>query len=154
MLNTRIVNWSDIDNLNRYTSGQLRYLRISLFGVDDASETAQSSDVDPERMTGIARLDRHILIAKLPGLISLNSTAISSSERKDAELYYISYVGKLRLGISPTVGREEWGRYDELCDLYGRPTLDVTVKSSALKTKMISTSFVRHSLSADARKIS
>ena len=134
LLNTALSRWTDIDALELWTGSRLQSLRISLL---DARED-DPAFVDATQMSGKSSLDRPILIAKLPGLESLNLTPIIPSERRDAELFYISHVAKL-LVHHPEMRSSEWGRYEYLCSAHGRPVLASTEpRSSALRSKMIS----------------
>jgi len=140
MLNTSISTWRSIDALEVWTNGRLQNLRISLSGVDDTLDnqiTGSSNSKDPTKMTGLARLDRPLLIAKLTGLVSLNSTLISATERKDAELHYVKHVSKL---VAEGHKANDWGRYEALNEIHGGITESHGVKSTSLRSKMISKS--------------
>lgn len=140
LLETAIPSWTDIDALQNCTGGSLRSLRISLAGMEDVGDEATAAGTDKHtdstRMTGIAKLDRPMLIAKLSGLTMLNLTPISLTERRDAEEWYVRHVLQLRDKGDTTT----WGRYEEL-RVQHQPTLSVTGQprpSNALKSKLIS----------------
>jgi hypothetical protein len=133
MVNCSITSWESIDNLERWTDGALHNLRISLAGVDDVDDTGPTASTAPTKMTGRAKLDRPILIAKLSGLVTLNSTPITIAERKDAEIYYVKYVG----GLSVEYRGGIWGRYDTLQAIYGESEIKA-IKPASLRSKMIS----------------
>jgi hypothetical protein len=121
---------------------RLANLKLSLAGIEDADV-----DISPrkdthyltERMTGIAKLDRPTLVAKIPSLVMLNSTPIPVMERRDAETLYIASVKRISESASQS-RPEEWGRFDELCREYNVSPVSgpPPVASSALKGKMIS----------------
>ncbi|WVW84880.1 hypothetical protein I302_106915 [Kwoniella bestiolae CBS 10118] len=63
---------------------------------------------------------RSICISLFPLLASFNSNGITPNERRDAELFYTSFVKRQRQG-----GRQEdWGRYEELCKVHNVPLID------------------------------
>jgi hypothetical protein len=127
MINTEVTSWESIDNLERWTNGALQSLRISLAGVED---DGLDGLLDPTRMTGKAKLDRPVLIAKLSGLVTLNSTPITPAERRDAEMHCVKYVSGL-----PENTKEGWGRYEVLRGMY---TVEEKPVATSLRSKMIS----------------
>lgn len=164
LLSSRISSWSDIDALERWTAGRLSTLRFSLYegvtmkpvsetlsGVDleskeastdrsrdQAEALADSSHKDgrtvTERISGYARNDRLMFIAILSSLTVLNSTPVSASDRRDAEMWYVNHLGQ---GASPSDTRI--GRYDELRLKYGVEARAVEPpKLQGLRSKMLS----------------
>ncbi|KAK4688115.1 tubulin-specific chaperone E, partial [Tremellales sp. Uapishka_1] len=109
LLDAAISSWKDIDALNQWTRNRLRNLRISIRDPDTELK-------DPGRMTGNSRIDRPILVAMLPGLSSLNSSVIIPAERRDSELFYVSYVSK-----HPFLDIHNTDRCDTLSKVYGEP---------------------------------
>lgn len=86
-----------------------------------------------------------MIVAKFPALLTLNSTPISVTERRDAETWYISHVRHLVFQEYAETTKEQWGQYDILCakhemGMEAEPARSVPEKrkSSALKSKMIS----------------
>jgi hypothetical protein len=164
LLSSRISSWSDIDALQKWTAGRLSALRFSLYegatmkpvsetlsGVDleskeasidrsrdQAEALADSNDKDShtatERISGYARNDRLMFIAILSSLTMLNSTPVSASERRDAEMWYVNHLGQ---GASPSDIRI--GRYDELRLKYGleAPVVE-PLRPQGLRSKMLS----------------
>ncbi|ORY30550.1 hypothetical protein BCR39DRAFT_528683 [Naematelia encephala] len=90
---------------------------------------------DHSRMSGDDRSDRPLYIAVFPQLLSLNSTTISASERRDAELFYLSHVDRY------LPNKQDWGRYDDLAKTYEHQSVtlqvDKGVVKSGLRSKMI-----------------
>ncbi|KAK8858747.1 hypothetical protein IAR55_002976 [Kwoniella newhampshirensis] len=143
MLDSRVSTWTDIDNLSTYMPN-VSSLRFS----SHPTVSAPYEDDDPLpapslAISGHPKLDRSIFIATLPNLVSFNSTPVSSTERRDSELFYISYVYKYisERGSLVGEGAGSWGRYEELCKLHGRETNKVREKTtkdrSGLRAKMI-----------------
>ncbi|WWD18642.1 hypothetical protein CI109_103095 [Kwoniella shandongensis] len=145
LLNSRISKWTDIDNLSKYLP-RITSLRFSLHPNISSANYEDESPLPPSSVTisGHPRLDRSIFIAKFPTLTIFNSTPITVTERRDAELFYISYVAKyIAEHGAPTADRAvgEWGRYEELCKLHGREIISkeekTTKDKSGLRGKMI-----------------
>ena len=145
LLSCHISHWSDIDALEQWTEGRLESLRFTLASSDSAALGDEEDDIpraknhdppDPTRITGHAETDRPFFIAKLSGLVSLNSSPVSASERRDAERWYVTSIAKLgRDGAD-----ELWGRCGELKGKYeDHAVVPVEApRSAALRSKMIS----------------
>lgn len=75
-----------------------------------------------------------------PSLCVLNFSVISPQDRSNAEMYYLSLIGK---ELSATTAAEEepvlaaHPRYAELCDLYGEPTITRAVIGDASGGRVI-----------------
>ncbi|KAJ5871555.1 Leucine-rich repeat typical subtype [Penicillium soppii] len=75
-----------------------------------------------------------------PTLTTLNYSTISPQDRSNAEMYYLSLIGK---ELSATTEAEEPAilathpRYSELCELYTNPTITRAVVSDASGTRVI-----------------
>lgn len=76
-----------------------------------------------------------LTLARFPlSLRTLNYSNISPQDRSNAEMYYLSLIGK---ELSATTEEDEprilstHPRYNELCDLYGEPTITRAVVSDA-----------------------
>ena len=68
-----------------------------------------------------------LTVARISKLKVLNHSTITSGERTNAELYYLSRIGKqLSMATSGTMEEivKENPRYDDLCDIHGAPSLD------------------------------
>lgn len=146
MLDSPLSDWTSIDSLAKWFPNltSLRFLSSQdppspphadedarADGHADADARAHA-DADPRRIPSDPAKARPFLIAKLPGLSQLNSTPVSSNERRDAELFYVGFVGRQ----ATTAG---WARYEELCELHGRPVRsEARTGDSSLKSRMIS----------------
>jgi hypothetical protein len=136
MLDSPVSDWSSIDSLAKWFP-KLSSLRF-ISSQDPPPHAVANADVaaDPRRIPADPTKARPFLIAKLPLLTQLNSTPVSPNERRDAELFYVGFVG--RLAISAAAG---WARYEELCELHGRPVRSgARTKDTSLKSRMISRS--------------
>ncbi|KAL2131155.1 hypothetical protein VTI74DRAFT_5466 [Chaetomium olivicolor] len=90
-----------------------------------------------------------LLLARLPGLQTLNFSAIRPSDRADAEMFYLSRVARQLAAVSEAEEGEVLARHRrwaELCEVYGEP---VVVRRSAgavdgnlLEGRVVDTEFV------------
>ncbi|KAJ5679459.1 hypothetical protein N7462_007703 [Penicillium macrosclerotiorum] len=75
-----------------------------------------------------------------PSLCTLNFSTISPQDRSNAEMYYLSLIGK---ELTATSEAEEAGvlathpRYSELCELYGEPTVTRAVEDDGSGRRLI-----------------
>ncbi|KAI5466189.1 hypothetical protein BGZ63DRAFT_375567 [Mariannaea sp. PMI_226] len=110
-----IQTWSFIDNLPKHFPG-LRSLRISHNPVYDAA--------DMETNTSSSEESHMFTIARLGALKSLNFSHITPDDRIDAEMFYLSRIGK-QLSAAPETEAPHiialHPRYAELCETYGEP---------------------------------
>ncbi|KAI9732466.1 MAG: hypothetical protein M1818_007504 [Claussenomyces sp. TS43310] len=113
-----IASWGFIDELPDVFQGltSLRFSHNALYSIaPNAGSTAISAD------------EIYMLtLARLAKLISLNFSPITAAERTNAEMFYLSRIGKAMAEVP--VGDErkvtsQHRRYAELCDLYGEPTV-------------------------------
>jgi hypothetical protein len=140
LLDSPLSDWTSIDSLAKWFPilSSLRFLSLppSNPPPPPALHANVDTDVvaDPRRIPADPTKARPFLIAKLPLLSQLNSTPLSPNERRDAELFYVGFVS----GLATTAG---WARYEELCELYGRPVQSAArIRDTSLKSRMISRS--------------
>ena len=91
-----------------------------------------------------------LTLCRLAPLQTLNYSKVSAQDRGDAELYYLSLIGK-ELSASPSTA--EWRilaahpRYGELCEKYGEPTVKRSADSAgpgdAAHPRSVATRLVR-----------
>lgn len=67
-------------------------------------------------------------LARIPGLTSLNHTRITTKERTNAELYYLSQIAKELGSTDGTIEQETAAlslhpRWKTLCEIHGEPTI-------------------------------
>ncbi|OXG88660.1 hypothetical protein C345_02635 [Cryptococcus neoformans A2-102-5] len=142
LLGSCLLRWEYIDHISQYFP-ELTSLRFSLSSDAISSITTNGTQNSPTVISASTDLQRALIISKFPNLITFNSTTIAPSERRDAELFYINHV-KSRISEHPNE-RESWGRYVELCKVYGRDeTLTRKKPEAGLKRKMITLRVFKH----------
>ncbi|WWC96270.1 hypothetical protein V866_003137 [Kwoniella sp. B9012] len=117
LLESNLSSWKDLDNLSICIPNltNLRFTTRS-HGHDDTTTTAATSKRNDE--TELNSVDdksrRSICIALFPHLTSFNSNTATTNERRDAELFFISFIQK------QTETNKDWGkaRYEELCKVH------------------------------------
>ncbi|CAG7999991.1 unnamed protein product [Penicillium olsonii] len=136
-----IGSWSILNELPTVFPG-LTTLRISGNPLFDQSPlppsiTAAASDSKPMTIDEAFMLT----LSRFPStLTTLNYSTISPQDRLNAEMYYLSLIGK---ELSATTEAEEPAilathpRYSELCNLYVEPTITRTAVSDASGTRVI-----------------
>lgn len=132
MTDTRIADWTSIDHLAGWA--KVESLRLFCAEVVELSPEAMLKR-DPAKLSGDPRVDRPFLIAKLEHLTMLNGVSVTSSERWDAELYYIRFIDGL-----PSANPEEWRRYEELVAKHGKGPKQAPKGPQTLKSKLLSES--------------
>ena len=130
-----IADWSHVGSLDLLTLSHLRFRNnpvISKCGDDEVA--------------------RQLIIARISSIKTLNATAITSSERKWAEIDYLKNYGQKWLEISKLAEDEKserlksflagHNRYDEIVKIHGEPDpsdgvkVDTTLKASLLRLKI------------------
>ncbi|KAI9782740.1 MAG: hypothetical protein M1839_004728 [Geoglossum umbratile] len=117
-----IGDWAFVDSLHDVFPG-LTGLRVSHNPLyEDAGEFQTDGKANPMAM-GVEE-GYMLTLARLKGLKSLNFSSITPQERTNAEMYYLSRIGKA-LAALPEADEPkallQHQRYAELCDLYGPP---------------------------------
>jgi hypothetical protein len=101
----RLSEWGAIDALARWCS--------SLENLVIKGNTLVAGDESGKQT-------RPLVIARIPSLTTLDGASISSRERTDSELFYISSI--MHTGVaSDEVRSQQHPRWAELCAKYGRP---------------------------------
>ncbi|WVQ85016.1 hypothetical protein IAT38_007180 [Cryptococcus sp. DSM 104549] len=158
LLSSSITQWQDIDNISAHFPS-LTSLRFSLTlpsppsspvqtpaGLGSTSKSNAAALAPPSlTIPASSTLYRSLIIPKFPSLGAFNSTPISASERRDAEVWYLGYVERwLReQGAAAVGGEAKWGRYEELCKVLGRDKFvlgdvkEVKKVETGLRRKMI-----------------
>lgn len=132
MSDTRVTYWKSIDNLAGWA--KIEVLRLSCAEAKELSPEAVPK-LDPTKLSCDPRVDRPFLVAKLEHLTMLNGAPVSSTERWDAELYYIHFINAL-----PSANPDDWGRYDELVAKHGKGPKAAPKGPQTLKSKLLSES--------------
>lgn len=110
-----IQSWSFIDQLQKHLPG-LTGLRISHNPVYDAAD-ADASSSEESHMFAVARV---------ASLQSLNFSQITTSDRSNAEMFYLSRIGKQLSAVAETEEADILAlhpRYAELCKIHGEPSI-------------------------------
>ncbi|KAG1803312.1 hypothetical protein EV424DRAFT_1331038 [Suillus variegatus] len=101
----RLHNSRDIDQLYEWCPN-LETLSLAKNPLSEVSDVSRSA--------------RQQVIAKIPSLRVLDATAISTKERSDSELFYLSFVAKTVLGHDEDKLKEH-PQWKTLCMKHGRP---------------------------------
>ncbi|KAG2061531.1 RNI-like protein [Suillus hirtellus] len=83
-------------------------------------ETLSLAKNSLSEVSDVSRSARQQVIAKIPSLRVLDATAISTKERSDSELFYLSFVAKTVLGHDEDKLKEH-PQWKTLCMKHGRP---------------------------------
>lgn len=127
-----ISAWSDLDALSGWVDGGIQSLVIS------GDECPLVSALDPRDV-------RLIATARLASLTSFNHGHIQPAERRDAELYYLSFVEKHTVGMADDARSQLHPRWAQLVKQHGRspdapqqPSTDGGhVSTSTLRSKLL-----------------
>ncbi|RAQ42428.1 tubulin-specific chaperone [Aspergillus flavus] len=120
----RIDNWLFVNQLSLVFPG-LQTLRISGNPLHDQS-------VGPSKVTGLPEKTMTIdeaymlTLSRIASLKMLNYGTITEKDRSNAELYYLSLIGKELSAFPESAAREilpKHPRYSELCEIYGEPVI-------------------------------
>lgn len=84
----------------------------------------------------LSRSARQQIIAKIPSLRILDATAISTKERSDSELFYLSFVAKTVPGDDEDKMKEH-PQWKALCMRHGRPAESTAHRDSRLSRYLI-----------------
>ncbi|KAI3274298.1 hypothetical protein CBS147309_4202 [Penicillium roqueforti] len=133
-----ITSWTVLNKLSTVFPG-LTTLRITANPLFDqpplppsVTEASKPMTVDEAFMLTLSRFP--------PSLTTLNYSTISPQDRSNAEMYYLSLIGK---ELSATTEEEEPAilathpRYSELCELYVEPTITRAVLSDSSGARVI-----------------
>ncbi|UZP32702.1 hypothetical protein NXS19_000518 [Fusarium pseudograminearum] len=134
-----IQSWTFVDQIPKHFPG-LVGLRIGHNPFYDAVDAdAKSSSSEESHMFTVARL---------ASLKSLNFSQVTAADRTNAEMFYLSRIGK-QLAAAPENAEAEilalHPRWAELCEIYGAPSImrRSEVNPSFLEARLITVSFHR-----------
>ncbi|KAH7197005.1 uncharacterized protein B0J16DRAFT_10926 [Fusarium flagelliforme] len=132
-----IQSWTFVDQLPKHFPG-LVGLRIGhnpFYDAADADAKASSSE------------ESHMFtIARLASLKSLNFSQVTPADRTNAEMFYLSRIGK-QLAAAPEEAEAEvlalHPRYTELCEIYGAPNIvrRSEVNQAFLEARLVTVGF-------------
>ncbi|KAI9864795.1 MAG: hypothetical protein M1813_002565 [Trichoglossum hirsutum] len=141
-----IRDWPSIDALHDVFPG-LTGLRVSHNPLyEEAGEVESDGKTNPVAL-GVEE-GYMLTLARLKGLKSLNFSNITPQERTNAEMYYLSRIGKA-LSAAPETDESrilfQHRRYAELCELYGSPVVTrisaSTINPNSLEARLINIKF-------------
>lgn len=117
----QVSSWAFVDELPSCFPGltSLRFAHNPIYNNPDPELST-----NPKNFTEEAYM---FTVGRLASLKSLNFGSISATDRQDAEMFYLAYIGK-HLATVPEAREAEilrhHKRYAELCDIYGPPTVN------------------------------
>lgn len=111
----QVQDWTFVDSIATHFPG-LTALRISHNAVYDARVSdIHSATADEAHMFTIARIGQ---------ITSLNFSKVTTSDRTNAEMFYLSRIAKQLITVPESAENtvlEQHPRYAELCTIYGEP---------------------------------
>lgn len=152
----KIHKWSFIDALPDSFPG-LVSLRLAHNPVYDNPGFDGASDSTISAAKATVTEEAYMLtIARLASLVSLNFSAVTPTDRNNAEMFYLSRIGRQLSSVPETPEAEakviaQHRRYKELCDLYGEPVVNrrKEVNPAFLDARLISVTFRFHPSGAE-----
>lgn len=150
----KIHKWSFIDALPDSLPGltSLRLAHNPVYdnpGFDNASDSAISAITAAK--TTVTEEAYMLTIGRLASLTSLNFSAITPTDRNNAEMFYLSRIGRQLASVPETLEAEakviaQHRRYKELCDLYGEPVVNrrKEINPAFLEARLINVTFRFH----------
>lgn len=149
----RIHRWSFVDALSDAFPG-LTSLRLAHNPIYDnpAFDNADIANATAKAPSSTVTEEAYMLtIARLASLTSLNFSAVTPTDRNNAEMFYLSRIGR-QLSAAPDTPEAaarvtaQHRRYAELCEAYGEPVVvrRREVNTAFLEARLISTLFLFH----------
>ncbi|KAJ4420064.1 hypothetical protein N0V82_004636 [Gnomoniopsis sp. IMI 355080] len=155
----KIHKWTFVDSLPDSFPGltSLRLAHNPIYdnpGFDNASDSAVSAP--KATVTEEAYM---LTIGRLASLTSLNFSAVTPTDRNNAEMFYLSRIGRQLASVPDTPEAEskiiaQHRRYKELCELYGEPVVNrrKEVNPAFLEARLINVTFRFHTLEQSAEE--
>lgn len=137
-----VESWAFVDGLSDVFPG-LTGLRFSHNPVYEGStrDVGHASSLEEGYMITLGRLGK---------IKSLNFSNVTPAERTNAEMFYLSRIGKEMANVSEALEHTiiaNHKRFADLCDLYGAPTVvrarRTTINPNFLEARLIKFTFVR-----------
>ncbi|KAJ9134037.1 Tubulin-specific chaperone [Pleurostoma richardsiae] len=157
----QVSEWGFIDSLPDSFPGlaSLRFAHNPIYdnpALDsDDIATASSSSTGAGRTT-VTEEAYMLTVARLASLKSLNFSTVTATDRTNAEMFYLSRIGRQLSSVPEGAEAEakvvaQHRRYAELCELYGEPVVvrRREVNPAFLEARLINVSF--HSRGGEAR---
>lgn len=149
----KINTWSFVDALPDSFPG-LTSLRLAHNPVYDnpGFDTDVSSAASPAAKATVTEEAYMMTIGRLASLMFLNFSAVTPVDRTNAEMFYLSRIGRQLSSVPNTPEAEakviaQHRRYKALCELYGEPVVirHKDVNPAFLEARLINVSFVFNS---------
>lgn len=144
----QVTTWSFVDALPASFPG-LVSIRFSHNPIYDNPEL--DSQGHPKTSTenkGVANTDEAymLLLARLPNLKTLNFSTITTADRTNAEMYYLSRIARQLAAVPESAEAEVLARHRrwaELCDIYGEPAVvrQQEVNPNFLEARLVTVHF-------------
>ncbi|KAH8652793.1 hypothetical protein BGZ60DRAFT_473540 [Tricladium varicosporioides] len=137
-----INTWAFVDSLPSVFPGMtaLRLSHNPIYGGVGMSKSSSSSIEEGYMFT----------VARLKNLKVLNFSTITTADRTNAEMFYLSRIGKELAQVDEEVEGDvtaQHKRYDELCEIYGAPTVvrkgKDAINPDSLEARMITFTFYK-----------
>lgn len=156
----KIHQWSFIDVLPDSFPGltSLRLAHNPVYdhpGFDDTAAAAASPAAAAAKAT-VTEEAYMLTIGRLAALTSLNFSAVTPTDRNNAEMFYLSRIGRQLAAVPETPEAEakvlaQHRRYQELCALYGEPVVNrrKEVNPAFLEARLINVAFQLHALEGE-----
>ncbi|KAI1817729.1 Thioesterase/thiol ester dehydrase-isomerase [Poronia punctata] len=138
-----VSSWEFVDDLLTCFPGltALRFAHNPIYDNPDPGHSANAKNVTEEAYM--------FAVGRLGNLKMLNFGAISAQDRQNAEMYYLTRIGK-QLASVPEAQEADilktHKRYAELCEIYGSPVVNRTkeVNPAFLEARLVNIQFVYH----------
>lgn len=149
----KIHNWSFIDALPDCFPG-LNSLRLAHNPIYDnpGFDNGSNSTISAAKAT-VTEEAYMLTIGRLASLTSLNFSAVTPTDRNNAEMFYLSRIGRQLASVPETPEAEskviaQHRRYKELCELYGEPVVNrrKEINPAFLEARLINVDFRFHTL--------
>jgi len=132
-----VADWAFVDTLADVFPG-LRALRLSHNPIYEGASTGmgQVTSIEEGYMLTIARLGK---------LTALNFSNITAADRTNAEMYYLSRIGKAMGEVAEAEEQSvasQHKRYPELCEIYGAPVV-VRTKAGAVNPDFLEARLIK-----------
>ncbi|KAI8632236.1 hypothetical protein F5Y19DRAFT_355694 [Xylariaceae sp. FL1651] len=147
----QVSSWAFVDELPICFPGltSLRFAHNPIYDNPDPEHSVNSRNVTEEAYM--------FTVGRLANLKTLNFGTISTSDRQNAEMFYLARIGK-HLATVPEMQEatviQHHKRYAELCRLYGPPFVNRTkeINPAFLEARLVNIQFVYQPVGRDAVK--
>ncbi|KAK8042102.1 hypothetical protein PG993_006625 [Apiospora rasikravindrae] len=139
----QVLDWTFIDDLPATFPSltSLRFAHNPIYENPDPELSVQSKSIGEDAYM--------ITVGRIAQLEKLNFGNITQTDRQDAEMFYLSRIGKHLSAVPPSQEAEVLKyhkRYEALCELYGAPAVNRTkvINPAFLEARLITVQFIYH----------